>query len=98
MQGAADWGGAVSRALIEAASMLAATKDAAEGEKVTMTVPQFRKLARLLEATAHLAEREQDRFDAPIDGVRFWVPLPLHQAERAKLEQRLANYERARFY
>ncbi|ODP36738.1 hypothetical protein BFL28_19750 [Sphingomonas turrisvirgatae] len=78
--------------------MLAATESAADGAKVTMSVSQFRKLALLLRASAQIAEQELDRFDRPIGGIQFWVPLTHLEAERAKVEQLRQRFEQNRFY
>ena len=98
MQGSTELEGLIRAALDEAVSMLNATSDSPEDAKVTMTAPQFRKLALLLRKTAQLAERELDRFDRPIDGIRFWVPLPRFEAERAKLAQLREQYDQAVFH
>lgn len=85
----------ISAARDEAARMLKASVDAAEGTKVEMAVAQFRKLAELLATTAHAAGERTDRFDAPIDGIRFWVPLAQLEAERAALAQMREERDRA---
>ena len=75
----------------EEARRMIETVAAAEPEaKVTMKVAQFRKLAHLVEALAGAADND-GRFDAPIDGVRFWVPLPYLATERARYARMLAS-------
>lgn len=67
------------------------TVAAADAEKtVTMKVAQFRRLAQLLERLAGAASRDGE-FDAPIDGIRFWVPLPYLATERARFARMLAS-------
>lgn len=90
--------GLIRAALGEAVSMLNATSDSPADAKVTMSAPQFRKLALLLRKTAQLAERELDRFDRPVGGIQFWVPLPRFEAERAKLAQLREKYDQAVLY
>ncbi len=74
----------------EEAQRMIETVASADAEKnVTMKVAQFRKLAQLIEGLAGAASREGG-FDAPIDGVRFWVPLPYLATERARFARMLA--------
>lgn len=79
----------------EAAKMLQASADAADGAKVEMEVSQFRRLAALLATTADAVGDGADRFDAPIDGIHFWVPLAQLEAERATLAQVREERDRA---
>ncbi len=70
--------------------MIASVETAGEDRTVTMRVDQFRRLAHLLGGVAAAADRD-GRFDAPIDGVRFWVPLQHLATERARFAQMLAS-------
>lgn len=79
----------VSAAREEAQRMIDSVAAAGEDRTVTMRVDQFRRLAHLLGGVAAAADRD-GRFDAPIDGVRFWVPLQHLAAERARFAQMLA--------
>jgi hypothetical protein len=72
----ADWRETRAVARAEAAKMTAAVRDAEEDGVVTMRAGQFRTLAALLERLAAQPAPQLLRMDAPIDGVRFWVPLP----------------------
>ena len=85
----------IRAALGEAAKMLAASAGAADEAKVEMAVPQFRKLAELLATTARAAGDGRDRFDAPIDGIRFWVPLPQFEEARAAMTRLREERDRA---
>ncbi|NJR79039.1 hypothetical protein [Sphingomonas corticis] len=80
----------VSAARQEAQRMIASVETAGEDRTVTMRVDQFRRLAHLLGGVAAAADRD-GRFDAPIDGVRFWVPLQHLATERARFAQMLAS-------
>ena len=79
----------VNAAREEAQRMIASVETAGEDRTVTMRVDQFRRLAHLLGGVAAAADRD-GRFDAPIDGVRFWVPLQHLATERARFAQMLA--------
>ena len=70
--------------------MAVSTETAEPDARVTMSVAQFRKLAALLDHVASLAESDECAFAAPIDGIRFWVPLPYLEAERARHATQLA--------
>lgn len=94
----ADLDTVIQAAIGEAAKMRDASANAADTTKVEMTVPQFRKLAALLEFTARAARDGADRFDAPIDGIRFWVPLPQVEAERAEMAALRAEHDRVRLH
>ncbi|WP_419807977.1 hypothetical protein [Sphingomonas sp.] len=83
MQRLSELDAVIRGAVGESAKMLEATAGAADAAKVEMAVSQFRKLAELLAVTARAAGDAIDRFDAPIDGVRLWIPLPQFEAERA---------------
>ena len=74
----------------EEAQRMIETVAAADADKtVTMKVAQFRKLAQLIDHLAGVATGGGG-FDAPIDGVRFWVPLPYLANERARFARMMA--------
>ena len=76
----------IGAARAEARRMAAAIGTTAEDGVVTMKVHQFRRLAALLDAVAQRAGRcDGDCFHSPVDGIRFWIPLPEVEAERAQL-------------
>ena len=79
----------VAAAHHEARRMIDSVAAAAPDGEVTMKVAQFRKLAHLIDGLAVSATR-QSGFDAPIDGIRFWVPIHHLAAERARFAQMLA--------
>lgn len=79
----------VAAAQAEAQRMIASVAEAAPDAAVTMKVDQFRRLAGLLDALAGAASPPSN-FDAPIDGVRFWVPIQHLAKERARFAQMLA--------
>ncbi|MEH3099774.1 hypothetical protein [Sphingomonas adhaesiva] len=68
----------------EAKRIIAATATAKPDTHVTIPAAQFHKLGQLLDYVATRAQGEADRFDAPIDGIRFWVPLHYLELERAR--------------
>ncbi|WP_375427546.1 hypothetical protein [uncultured Sphingomonas sp.] len=69
----------------EARRMLSAGAKLGSKTHVTLSAAHFAQLARLLAATADTAERRDEAFDRPVDGIRFWVPLPEMEAQRAEL-------------
>ena len=83
---------AVTSQLIAAAEeasreMLAAIEGRSDSLAVQQDCASFRTLALLLGRLAAECRRlEQDRMDAPVDGMRFWVAKPQHEAalERAR--------------
>lgn len=74
--------------------MIDSVAAAGDDGAVTMRVDQFRRLAHLLGGVAAAADRA-GRFDAPIDGVRFYVPLQHLATERARFAQMLASRPQA---
>lgn len=75
---------AIEQARAEAKRMRAVAARGAPDAAVKMSVEQFAKLADLIDMVVDVAE---DRFDAPIDGIRFWIPLPVFEAERARWQR-----------
>lgn len=77
---------AQARAL--AAKMRGASEGLPPDGKVTIAIAQFRKLAALLEGLSGHAEAGYDSavFDQPVEGIRFWVPAPEVERDRAELE------------
>ncbi len=71
----------------EAKRIMAATAGMDPDVRVAMPAAQFHKLGQLLDYAAARAQGAADRFDAPIDGVRFWVPLHYLEMERARAAQ-----------
>ena len=56
---------------------------------------QFAKLAALIETlAAHSVAADRDCFHAAVDGIRWWVPLPEVERDRAELA-RLRSRQRA---
>ena len=80
----------VTAAQEEARRMIDSVAEGPPDGEVTMKIAQFRKLAQLIDGLAGAASRD-GRFDAPIDGVRFWVPAQHLAAERARFAQMLAQ-------
>lgn len=80
----------MAAARAEAERMLAASAEAAPDAMIRMKASQFRRLAELLGHVADQAARGDTGFAAPIDGIRFWVPLPYLEQERARFA-RLAS-------
>ncbi len=78
----------VSAARAEAERMKTAIATLKPGGSVRMSRDQFVALAQLIES---LSERDVgqdgDRLDAPIDGIRWWIPLAEHRRALAQLEE-----------
>ncbi|PAX07882.1 hypothetical protein [Sphingomonas lenta] len=83
-----------SQALSEAERMLSATQDRDPESQVALTIEHFRRIAELLATLAREPAPDDDEFDAPLDGVRFWVPLPEIEAVRAELAALRGEYDR----
>lgn len=72
--------------------MLAAIAGKAETITINQDYGSFRSIAVMLGRIAAIARKlEQDRMDAPVDGVRFWVAKPqldaaLDRARKAEAE------------
>lgn len=75
-------------ALDEVSAMRSAAADADAGNRIVrMSVDKFRGIAALLEELATSTRVvDPDGFDAPVDGMRFWVPLPHYRAIAEEVE------------
>lgn len=81
----------------EARRIITATATMDPEMRVAMPAAQFQKLGQLLDYVATRAQDEADRFDAPIDGIRFWVPLHYLEMERARVAEAQPSYYQQAF-
>ncbi len=81
----------------EARRIIDATAAMAPDGRVAMPAAQFQKLGQLLDYVVSHAQGEADRFDAPIDGIRFWVPLHYLELERARIAKEQPSYYQQAF-
>ena len=77
----------IATARVEADRMLSGTAHLSPDTDVNMPLAAFRTIGHLLAKLADLAgtQAEAERFDAPVNGMRFWIPLPVHEAAQAEL-------------
>lgn len=81
----------------EARRIIDATATMDPEVRVAMPAAQFQKLGQLLDYVTTRAQGEADRFDAPIDGIRFWVPLHYLELERARIAEAQPSYYQQAF-
>ncbi|MEH3045549.1 hypothetical protein [Sphingomonas adhaesiva] len=81
----------------EAQRIIKATATMDPEVRVAMPAAQFQKLGQLLDYVATRAQGDADRFDAPIDGIRFWVPLHYLEMERARVAETQPSYYQQAF-
>lgn len=81
----------------EAQRIIKATATMDPEVRVAMPAGQFRKLAQLLDYVTTRAQGDAERFDAPIDGIRFWVPLHYLEMERARIAEAQPSYYQQAF-
>ena len=85
----------LASARAEAMRMRAAVDGLAADGTVRLRRDHFAKLAALIEMlVARGAGGAEGSFDTPVDGVRWWVPLPEVERDRAELAT-LRSYKRA---
>ncbi|MEG3123542.1 hypothetical protein [Sphingomonas sp. GB1N7] len=78
----------------EQARMQAALAELQPGGTVRISREQFVRLAGLIDKLAERGRRDDaEAFDAPVDGIRFWVPLPEFERTRAELDDLRAQHD-----
>lgn len=78
----------------EQARMQAALAELQPGGTVRISREQFVRLAGLIDRLAARGSREDhEAFDAPVDGTRFWVPLPEFERTRVELDDLRAQHD-----
>ncbi|KQS04021.1 hypothetical protein ASG11_06965 [Sphingomonas sp. Leaf357] len=84
----------VAAAHAEQARMQAALAELQPGGTVRISRDQFVRLAGLIDKLAARNGREVgEDFNAPVDGMRFWVPLPEFERTRAELDDLRAQHD-----
>lgn len=83
------------------ADMVRASAALQDGQKISIPAQEFHLLGQMLVALSELATRapacDGNCMGAPIDGIRFWTPIDVLEAERARvrdLERQLRDQRR----